>query len=305
MRFQTPALIVVIVALGAVSSRSPARLKADATYDPGRVAPGFSRTFRHAHDDVPYTAQRGQRGQPAVPARAAAPVDLTGYWVSVVTEDWRWRMVTPAKGDYESVPLNANGRRVADTWDPKRDEAAGEQCRSYGAAAIMRVPGRIHVTWENDTTLRIDMEAGTQSRLLRFAPSPPAAEGPPPSPSASAGREGDDARTWQGQSTAQWELGGRGGMFGFAPGRPSGALKVVTTRLRPGYLRKNGVPYSPNAVVTEYVTALPREENGDTWLVITTVVSDPEYLIGRFITSSHFKKLPDGSAWRPAPCRSS
>src|SRR5438094_6000104 len=118
---------------------------------------------------IPLAAQRGQRGQePAASPRVSAPVDITGYWVSVVTEDWRWRMVTPAKGDYDSVPLNVNGRRVADTWDPKRDEAAGDQCRSYGAPAIMRVPGRIHITWENDTTLRIDTEAGTQTRLLRF-----------------------------------------------------------------------------------------------------------------------------------------
>ena len=245
---------------------------------------------------MPLLAQRGGRGAPPpVAPRAAAPVDLTGYWVSVVTEDWRWRMVTPAKGDYDSVPLNANGRRVADTWDPKSDEAAGEQCRSYGAPAIMRVPGRIHVTWENDTTLTIETEAGTQSRLLRF----------PPSSAASGGRGVAGEATWQGQSVAQWELGGGGGLFGVGRAKPSGALKVVTARLRPGYLRKNGVPYSANALVTEYFNALPREDNGDTWLVVTTVVTDPQYLTGRFITSSHFKKLPDGSAWRPTPCRAS
>jgi hypothetical protein len=77
-------------------------------------------------------------------------------------------MITPPKGDYNSVPLNAEGRRVADTWDPAKDEAAGEQCRSYGAAGLMRVPGRLHVTWENDNSLRIDTEAGTQTRLFHF-----------------------------------------------------------------------------------------------------------------------------------------
>jgi len=245
----------------------------------------------------PLVAQRGRGQAPAVSPRAAAPVDLTGYWVSVVTEDWRWRMVTPAKGDYDSVPLNAAARRAADAWDPKQDEAAGEACRSYGAPAIMRVPGRIHITWDNDTTLHIDTEAGTQTRVLRFGPSPSAAP-------AGQGQAGEP--TWQGQSVAQWELGGRGGgMFGMAQAKPSGALKVVTTRLRPGYLRKNGVPYSANAMLTEYFNALPPEENGDTWLVVTTVVSDPQFLNGRFITSSHFKKLPDGNAWHPTPCRSS
>ena len=238
---------------------------------------------------MPLAAQRGRGQAPALSPRAAAPVDLTGYWISIVTEDWRWRMVTPAKGDYDSVPLNAAARRAADSWDPKQDEAAGEACRSYGAPAIMRVPGRLHITWDNDTTLHIDTEAGTQTRILRFGS---------PSPS--------EEPAWQGQSAAQWEVGGRaGGMFGVSQAKPSGALKVVTTRIRPGYLRKNGVPYSANTILTEYFNALPREENGDTWLVVTTVVTDPQFLNGRFITSSHFKKLPDGTAWHPTPCRSS
>ena len=246
---------------------------------------------------TPLVAQRGRGQAPPVAPRAGAPVDLTGYWISVVTEDWRWRMVTPAKGDYDSVPLNGAARRAADAWDPKHDEAAGEACRSYGAPAIMRVPGRIHITWENDTTLRIDTEAGTQTRIVRFGP---------PSPSAPASQGPAIEPTWQGQSVAQWELGGRGGgMFGVSQAKPSGALKVMTTRLRPGYLRKNGVPYSANTLLTEYFNALPREENGDIWLVVTTVVTDPQFLNGRFITSSHFKKLPDGNAWRPTSCRSS
>src|SRR5207302_5333422 len=98
--------------------------------------------------------QRGGQGQPAQPPptpRAAAPIDLTGYWVSIVTEDWRYRMVTPAKGDFASVPLNPEGTRVGNLWDPAKDEAAGEQCKSYAAPAIMRVPGRVHITWDNDT----------------------------------------------------------------------------------------------------------------------------------------------------------
>jgi hypothetical protein len=71
---------------------------------------------------------------PPVP-RAAAPIDLTGYWVSIVTQDWRWRMVTPAKGDYPRLPLTPEARAIADAWDPAKDEAAGEECRSYGAPA--------------------------------------------------------------------------------------------------------------------------------------------------------------------------
>jgi hypothetical protein len=225
-----------------------------------------------------------QQPSAAPTPRARAPVDLTGYWVSIVTEDWRWRMVTPPKGDYASLPLTPAARKAADTWDPKRDAAAGEACRAYGAAAIMRVPGRIRITGDNDTTLRVDTEAGTQTRLFRFGGA--AAGGAQPS--------------WQGTSVAQWQIaGGRGG----AP-PTGGSLRVVTSGLRPGYLRKNGVPYSANALVTEYYNRT-NEPNGDTWLVVTTVVEDPVNLTGRFVTSSHFKKAPDGSIWNPTPCEAS
>jgi hypothetical protein len=223
-------------------------------------------------------AQRGRQGGPPATGRAGAPVDLTGVWVSVVTEDWRWRMRTPPKGDYASVPMTAAARQVADAWDPARDAAAGEQCRGYGAAAIMRVPGRIRISWENDTTMKVETEAGTQTRLFRFA-------GPPPT----------EAPSWQGVSVATWQPAGRGG----AP--QGGSLQVVTTNLRAGYLRSNGVPYSANARVTEYVNRV-HEDNGDSWLIVTTMVEDPEYLTARFVTSSHFKKVPDGAAWNPRGC---
>ena len=67
-------------------------------------------------------------------AKAAAPMDLTGYWVAFVSEDWRFRMVTPPKGDYRGVPLTPEGRKVADAWDPAADEAAGKKCKAYGGA---------------------------------------------------------------------------------------------------------------------------------------------------------------------------
>ena len=231
--------------------------------------------------DTAAAQQAGRGAAPPATARAAAAIDLTGYWVSVIVEDWKWRMVTPKKGVYEAIPLNAEGRKVADTWDPAKDEAAGEQCRSYGAASIMRVPGRLHVTWESDNALRIDTDSGTQTRLLQFGAAPAAG-----------------APSWQGRSVARWEYGpGRG------PGGPArmGNLKVVTTNLRPGYLRRNGVPYSSNTVVTEYydLNALP---NGDQWLTVTTRVEDPQYLVRHYLTSSDFKKLPNAAGWAPTQC---
>ena len=142
-------------------------------------------------------AQRGGRGAgggaPAS-ARTAAALDLTGYWVSVITEDWKYRMVTPKKGVFDAIPLSAEGRKVGQAWDPARDEAAGEQCKAYGAAGIMRMPTRLNITWENDNTLRIDTDAGTQSRRLYFGNAPAPGE-----------------RSWQGHSVAVWEAGAGGG----------------------------------------------------------------------------------------------
>ena len=117
-------------------------------------------------------AQAPKPAQGAAPttARVAAGFDMTGYWVSEVTEKWRFRMIMPDKGDYTQVPLNPAGRKVADAWDPAKDEASGEACRSYGAAALLQVPGRLHITWQDDNTMRLDTDSGTQTRLFRARP---------------------------------------------------------------------------------------------------------------------------------------
>ena len=210
--------------------------------------------------------------------RVAALYDLTGYWIAVVTEDWRYRMIAPRKGDYTGIVLNAQGRKVADAWDPAKDEAAGDPCKSYGAPSLMRVPGRIHITWQGDQTLKIESDAGQQVRLLHFD----ASETP--------------GGPWQGVSRAFWELApaGRGV-------QPVGSLKVLTNHLQPGYLRKNGVPYSANTVLTEYFDRVS-EPNGDAYLLITSTVEDPVYLAQPFLTSSHYRKVADGSGWKPTAC---
>jgi hypothetical protein len=228
---------------------------------------------------APLAAQRGggaPAGQPATP-RAQAPIDLTGQWVAVISEDWRWRMITPPKGDIVSIPLSLAGQQAAEAWDPAKDEAAGEQCRAYGAPGLMRGPIRMRISWQDDATLKIETDYGMQTRLLRF------------SNAAQAG-----ARSWQGHSTAQWMArGGRGGRFG--------TLKSVTTNLRPGYLRKNGVPYSDRTTFTEFwdVHTLP---SGDRLLVNTNVVDDPVYLQLPFQNAIHYKLEKDTSKWDPTPC---
>jgi hypothetical protein len=241
-------------------------------------------------------AQRGGAPAPPRAPRAGAPVDLTGYWVSIVTQDWRWRMVTPAKGDYGGVQMTPAARKIADAWDPARDEAAGEQCKSYGAPALMAVPGRLHITWQDDSTLKVDADAGTQTRLLRFGKVDTPADAP---------------RTWQGVSQAQWltprpnvplQLRPADRTADTPPIRPSGgSLQVVTRNLRTGYLRKNGVPYSENAVLTEHWDYYKRP-NGEEWLTITTQLEDSEYLPNVRLTAPIFRKEPNGSKWDPTPC---
>src|SRR5262245_10673342 len=214
---------------------------------------------------------RGRAGGPALSPRQAAPIDLTGYWVSPIIEDWKYRMVTPSKGVFDALPLNPEGRKVGMSWDPAKDEAAGEQCRGYGAGGIMRLPGRLHITWQDDATLKVETDTGTHTRVFHFGDTPAPAEA-----------------TWQGHSMAQWNVAAR-------------SLKVVTTHLRPGYIRKNGAPYSDRTSVTEYwdLNMLP---NGDRWLTVISKVEDPQYFTRAYTTSSDCKRLPDAAGWSPTPC---
>jgi len=224
---------------------------------------------------------RAQQGSASSPkARDVAPIDLTGYWVSYVTENWRYRMVTPAKGEYRRIPVSPAGVPIINAWDPVADTRAGNQCKSYGVGAIMNVPGRLHITWQDADTLRVDTDAGSQTRLFRFNARTATSRAKP---------------TWQGESTARWEQ--------VQAPEKGGSLRVVTSNMRPGYLRKNGVPYSERATVSEHfdITSLP---DGGELLLITTVVEDPVYLNAPYVTSPHFKKEPDGSKWEPTPCSS-
>jgi hypothetical protein len=239
-------------------------------------------------------AQAPAPAKPEAPktARQAAPIDLTGNWVSVVSEDWRWRMVTPLKGDAASVPINQEARKIVDAWDPAKDEAAGLQCKAYGAPAVMRIPGRLRISWQDENTIKIETDAGLQNRVFHFGAREPATGAP----------------TWQGYSAAKWEAGqapqvGPGLTFGLGrrEGTRSRSLEVVTTRLRAGYLRKNGVPYSDRASLTEYYDRFS-EPGGDEWLTVTTIVEDPVYLYMAFVTTTDFKREADGSKWHPFPC---
>jgi hypothetical protein len=230
-----------------------------------------------------------QFGPPPPPdlrsARERAPIDLTGQWVAVVTEDWRWRMVTPPVGDTASLPLNAQGRAVAAAWDFERDRRDGNFCRAFGPPGLIRQPTRLRIDWQDGDTLRLQFDAGEQTRSLHFKP------------------PGSSARSLQGESTANWfrQTQARG-VFAAQTPNTGGSLQVRTTNLTPGYLRPNGVPYGERATVKEFFSTFTLPDGNGTWLVVTTVVNDPEYLATDILMSTQFKKETGRAGWNPRGC---
>jgi hypothetical protein len=242
-----------------------------------------------------------------------AQFDPTGYWVSMITEDWRYRMVTAPKGDFGSIPANRDARNAAKEWDIAKDVQAGQQCKAFGAAGIMRQPGRLHIAWADEKTLRIEFEAGTQTRLLHFTgyPYPMGFTGGETPVQLRRFQASNEPASLQGYSVAAWKKYfdgrgfagmGTGGGAGIPMAHQGGALMVLTTRLQPGYLQSNGVPYSEDAVLTEYFSRLSLP-HGENWLVVTSIVEDPRFLYEPYITSTHFKREPDGAKWHPRPCQ--
>ena len=286
----------------------------------------FALTMAIGRSDVAGQGRgQGRGGGPQVPqtGRGLAPVDITGTWVSIVTEDWRWRMVTPPKGDVASIPVNGEGRKAAMAWNLDADNASGNQCKAYGVGGIIRQPGRIRISWQDDQTLKFEFDAGTQTRLMHFdrAGQPPAErtlqgyssavwEGPGVGRGTAATGDGrpDPRVTGGGLLARELPGGGGGGLRGGPPPRQlaqinrGGDLKIVTTNFREGYLRKNGVPYSEQASITEYVHLLPTHPNGDNWLHVVTIVEDPRYLTQPFYTSTSFRKEPNDANFKATPC---
>jgi hypothetical protein len=248
---------------------------------------------------------RGGRGGPPPPAQVAAPIDLTGYWTAVITEDWRVRMLTASKGDFGSgpnaeelpfggqgnIPYNAEGKRLSRNWDPAKDEASGNACAAYGAGGIMRLATHLHISWQDQNTMRMDLDAGNQTRVFYFSATPPAR-----GPDATAPGGASSEPTMQGNSIARWKP--LGGTSDWSRG---GNLEVVTTNLKPGYYWKNGMVYSGKTTLTEHYR-VTTEPSGETWLHYLVIAEDPQYLTQPWIVNYHFKKLPDGSKWNPTPC---
>ena len=245
---------------------------------------------------------------PAAPGtpRAVAPIDMSGYWVSLVSEDWRIRMLTAPKGDYYSIPLTDEARRLADNWDAARDVAQSRQCLSYGAAGIMRVPGRLRFTWDNDTTLRLETDAGRQMRTFYFGARPAATRPSSQGISMAQWHTPQSTREYTAKISAQDP--NTPGFPGNTPTgeRPrdernlGGSLRAVTNNMTPGYLRNNGVPYGAGATMIEFYSV--HKVGGVDYLVQTQIVEDPQYLLVPWVTTQNFKREADGSKWDPRGC---
>jgi hypothetical protein len=199
-------------------------------------------------------------------------------------------MLVPGRGEYQGLPLNLAGKQRADAWDPKVDEKAGNQCAPYGAGVVMLIPERLRIDWQDDETLRVQTDAGMQTRLLRFKPDAAAASVP---------------ASWQGQSKATWLMhvtSDPGPQYSPADEGHFGTLKVTTGNMLAGLLRKNGVAYSEHSDLTEYWDVQQDPVTKKEYLLVTGSLHDPDLLRANFNYVATFERESDRSKWDPTPC---
>lgn len=253
----------------------------------------FSTVHAQGSRATPSAAASGPATPPAPPVAANAktvmPFDLTGQWVALITRDWQFRMVVPGRGEYQGIPLNLASKQRADAWDAKEDEKSGKQCEAYGAGVVMLVPERLRIGWVDDDTLRVETDAGMQTRLLRFRPDPGATSAP---------------ASWQGQSRASWLMHAVSDP-GF--GQPAdeghfGSLKISTTNMLAGLLRKNGVAYSAHSELLEYWDVQQDPVTKKEYLIVTASLHDPDLMIANYNYVATFERETDASKWDPTPC---
>jgi hypothetical protein len=252
-------------------------------------------------------------------------------------------MVVPGRGEYLNIPINQAAKDFADAWDRQKEESAGHECSAYGAPALMEIPARLHITWADDLTLKVETDAGHQTRLLHFASAPPVSaplggsnpryrDGPPPvggvpsvapgsrfgltaEPAAPDTLQTPEPRSLQGWSVAEWQLhgmrqagigigmaGAENEVRGPPDTHPPGSLKVITTRLTAGLLRKNGLPYSDQASMLEYWDVQVDSDTGLKILALTSELTDPTYLRAPYVHNPIYVAEPDASKWDPSPC---
>jgi len=207
----------------------------------------------------------------ATGAPAFAQLDFTGEWAPRFYEDQPERVAGPELGDYLGLPITDAARMRADTWNAAIQTLPEWQCRPHSADYIWRGPSNLHIWKEVDPVTR-EITA-FHAEWLRSIDNIYYLDGRP-HPSANA------AHTWGGFATAKWE----GNM-----------LTVTVTHLKEGYVRRNGVPRSDLATVTEHWIRHGK------WLTVVTIVNDPVYLTEPFIRSTDYE-LDEHQLVPPYPC---
>jgi hypothetical protein len=188
---------------------------------------------------------------------ASAQVDFSGGWITKVHEDAPERGPGPEIGDYAGLPVNDAARMKADAWDAQELEAIEHECEPHPAdygprgPANMRVWGDMDPLTKGITAWHTELSYMLPLRTIYM-------DGRPhPSPNA--------PHTWQGFSTGEWD---------------GDKLKVTTTHLKQGWVRRNGLPRSATATLIEYYV-----RHHDV-LTLVAVVKDPVYLTEPLIRSS-------------------
>jgi len=212
----------------------------------------------------------------ALEPKDGSPVRHPGYWVSVVTEDWRFRHGDSPKGIYTGVSLNAEGRKIADAWDPANDEATGEQCRATGLRTSCGCPDAF-TSLQDEQTLKIETDAAKQTVCYISI--------------AIRGR-GEIGRVFRKRHGTD-PVGPRYRSSRFSEG--------CHDQPQAGILAKEGVPYSASAVLTEYFDRVI-EPTARRNLAITSTVRIQCIWRSRSSRHSHYKKQTDSSGWNPTPC---
>ena len=204
-------------------------------------------------------------------APAAAQVDFSGEWAPRMWEDQPERVPGPELGDFSGIPVSEAARLRAEAWDASIQTLPEWQCRPHSADYIWRGPSNLRIWKEIDPVSR-EITA-YHAEWLRSVDAPVYLDGRAHPP--------DDAlHTWAGFSTGRWE----GDM-----------LTITTTHLKEGYLRRNGLPRSDKATLTQHWI-----RNGD-FLTVVTVVNDPVYLTEPFIRTTDYE-LNLNQNIPPYPC---
>ena len=211
-------------------------------------------------------------GLAALPA--LAQVDLAGEWNPRFHEDQPERIPGPDIGDYLGLPITEAARLRADAWDASLLTLPEHQCKPHPSDYGMRGPA--NTRWSKEVDRDTQSTIAWHTHMSWQAPERTIYMDGRPHPPEYA------AHTWQGFSTGKFE----GNM-----------LTITTTHLKNGWIRRNGIPRSEKATVTEHVM-----RNGDylTWMVI---INDPVYLTEPFVRTTDFV-LDLQQVIAPYPCES-